>query len=143
MLLSVLASNAAAQDASMNPNYGTLPLEGGFVPNPHNVSILAGGDMQASETLSGCVGWITRQPDFRLTYTANQYTGPLTVSVVASADSTLIIHTPNGQWQCNDDANGFNPSVTFQQPASGDYAIWIGSYVDEDVEGVLSFSETR
>lgn len=144
LLLSMaFASSALAQDASRNPNYGTLPLAGGFHPNPHNVSIVAGGDLQVSERLSGCVGWITEQPDFRLSYSANQYTQPLTISVAANADSTLIIQSPDGRWNCNDDADGFNPSVTFQYPASGDYAIWIGSYVDEDVDGVLSFYQAR
>lgn len=137
--MAVLAAPAMAQDGSMDPNYGSLSLSENFRPNPHQVSIVAGGDMQASETLSGCVGWITRQPDFKLTYTSGS--APLTISVNATADTTLIIQSPDGRWNCNDDADGFNPIVSFTSPYSGLYAIWVGSYIDEDVEAVLSFSQ--
>ncbi|MCC5935567.1 MAG: hypothetical protein JJU35_15070, partial [Balneolales bacterium] len=37
---------------------------------------------------------------------------------------------PDGSWYCNDDAfsGTFNPMVIFDNPAAGQYDIWVGTY---------------
>jgi hypothetical protein len=146
-LFLALAPSAAAQqqqlDRNLDPNYGSVTLEPNFRPNPHQVSIVAGGDMQASNIISGCIGWVTGQPDFRLTFRANGDVRALDIRTTSAGDTTLIVQGPDYQWSCNDDANGMNPAVTIAYPQSGDYAIWVGTYVDEDVDAVLSFTEHR
>ena len=43
-------------------------------------------------------------------------------------DVTLVVNTPSGEWLCSDDANGTNPHIQVDQPQSGTYNIWIGTY---------------
>jgi hypothetical protein len=69
---------------------------------------------------------VTRAPDYDLHYTAGAYA--LSIAVQANSDTTLIINAPNGEWYCNDDANGFNPEVLFDNPQSGLYDIWVGTF---------------
>jgi len=73
-----------------------------------------------------CTGWIDyARPDVDLNYQAGSL--PLYISVVAQADTTLIINDPSGRWLCNDDMEGLNPGIVIQRPASGNYNIWIGT----------------
>lgn len=53
----------------------------------------------------------------------------LIISVASSADTTLVINARNGDWYCNDDGgNGFNPSIEFPAPLTGNYEIWVGTF---------------
>ncbi len=120
---------AFAQDFTANPTYGAVTLAGGFRPDPHTVSVQAGGrlDVGAANLGPGCTGFIAEPPAFRLFFTPG--TLPLYIAAVSAADTTLIINDPNGRWYCNDDAGGnFNPLVVFPTPTAGQYDIWIGTY---------------
>src|SRR5690606_37956235 len=68
-------------------------------------------------------------PTARLTYEAD---GTLPLYVYARStrdeDLTLTVVTPDGEVLCNDDADGLQPGLVIEQPASGDYAVWIGSF---------------
>jgi hypothetical protein len=119
----------AQPNISGSPLYGTLNLEAGFLPDPREVAVTAGGSSDASSMglPSSCVGQISSgQPDVRLNFTAGS--SPLTIKVEASIDTTLVVNGPDGSWYCNDDANGFNPAVTFRPAPSGQYDIWVGTY---------------
>ena len=123
--VTVLAVAAHAQNYSLSPTYGAISLNSGFTPDPYVVNVQAGGSIAASGI--GCSGYIANAPDFRLNYSAGSL--PLIISVNASADTTLVINTPNGGWSCNDDGgNGVNPSIRFNNPQSGQYDIWVGTY---------------
>ncbi|MET0183705.1 MAG: hypothetical protein ABW199_12555, partial [Caulobacterales bacterium] len=116
-------------DASLTPAYGVLALSAGFNNDPRTVSIQAGGSYNATGLgVAGCTGFIARAPDYRVNYTAGSL--PLIFSVAANSDTTLVINGPNGQWQCDDDSGnaGLNPMVRFDQPASGQYDVWVGTY---------------
>ena len=128
MLAVAAALPAAAQDFNANPNYGTLNLESGFTPDPRVVPLRAGGDLDAAGINTACRGYITRAPDVRINYTAGSL--PLIISVAADADTTLVINAPDGNWHCDDDGgvNGLNPAVRFNNPRSGRYEIWVGTY---------------
>lgn len=141
ILLSSLAvsATAAAQDISATPNYGTVTLETGFMPDPHEVSVVAGGS--TAVTQPGCTGYVSDAPDFELTYTAGS-TFPLNIYVVSEGDTTLLVNLPDGTWVCADDVQGFNPALNFATPASGVYDIWVGSYSsDEMPAATLKISE--
>ena len=121
-------SAAVAQDVNGQPNYGTVNLRSGFLPDPYVVALQSGGDIDVSQQNSNCRGFITNAPDIRLNYTAG--TLPLYISVDSSADTTLVVNAPDGSWYCDDDGGtrGLNPSIRFETPQSGRYEIWVGTY---------------
>lgn len=138
------ASIAAAQDFSLEPNYGTVTLETGFTPDPHTVSLTAGGGIDASTSsvlaAYSCRGFITAAPDYRVNYTAGT-TYPLTFKVVSEADTTLVINAADGSWYCVDDVDGFNPVITLPTPSSGQYDIWVGTYGEATAAATLQVTE--
>lgn len=121
------AAPAAAQDYNLDPNFGYLNIGAGFMPDPAVIPLWSGGGLDVSTTLPQCVGYISDAPDFRVNFEAG--TGlPLTFAVQSEADTTLVINAADGSWHCIDDFDGLNPAITFQNPASGQYDIWIGTY---------------
>lgn len=117
-------------DYSQPPSYGTVSLYAGFAPDPYVVNLDSGGDIDAGQAIGGsCRGYIARAPDVRLNYDAGSYL-PLIISVDSATDTTLVINGPDGQWYCDDDGGdyGLNPSVRWNQPGSGQYDIWVGTY---------------
>lgn len=128
--LALLGSGAPllAQDVSRQPNFGSLSLRSGFTPDPRVVSVRSGGEIDAQTIGPDCQGFISDAPDLRLFYTAGSL--PLIISVASATDTTLVVNGPDGQWYCDDDGgvNGLNPSIRFEEPDSGRYEIWIGTY---------------
>ena len=118
---------ATAQNWSLQPTYGTVSLTSGFLPDPYVAQVVSSGPINASQSIGGgCRGMVANAPDYRLNYTAGSY--PLQFRVESNSDTTLVINAPNAQWYCNDDYQGLNPGFTFDNPMSGQYDIWVGSY---------------
>jgi hypothetical protein len=128
VLLAGVAVPASAQNPNANPNYGTVTLRTGFTPDPRVVPLRAGGDIDASNAGSGCTGYVTSAPDVRLVYSAGSL--PLIISVAAGSDTTLVVNGPDGRFYCDDDGGlgSLNPSIRFNNPRSGRYEIWVGTY---------------
>lgn len=128
VLVAAVAGPVAAQDFSRSPNYGSRSLSAGFTPDPLIVNLQAGGDRAASNIASSCRGYISNAPDFRVQYTRGSF--PLIISVASSSDTTLVVNGPDGRWYCDDDGgvNGLNPAIRFNNPQSGQYDIWVGTY---------------
>jgi len=122
----MVSTAASAQNVGRAPAFGTLNLSSGFANDPRTVNVTAGGQRNASGLGDGCVGSIADAPDVRVNYQAGSL--PLNFFVTAGEDTTLVINGPDGQWYCNDDTNGVNPVVTFAQPDSGQYDVYIGHY---------------
>lgn len=128
----ICASVAGAQDFHQNPTYATVNLNSGFTPDPNVVNVQSGGTIDAAKVRAvnneECGGFIASAPDVRLNF--RHGTLPLIISVASNADTTLVINAPDGNFYCDDDGgvNGLNPSVRFDQPADGQYDIWIGTY---------------
>ncbi len=119
----------ATIDPFLPANFGEVTLAAGFTPDPHTVPLQAGGTIDAQAGVPGgaCSGFVTAAPDYKLNYTPGAYT--LEISVLSSVDTTLIINDPNGNWICDDDGGGnLNPLVTINNPASGRYDIWVGTF---------------
>ena len=128
-------------DVAGTPNSGVIDLASGFRPDPHTVNVTAGGSYNAYQ-IPGCVGSISHTPDYRVNFTAGSAGLPLIFSAQSDADTTLVINDASGNWVCDDDTNGLNPAVTFANPASGQYDVWVGSYVEGELpSAVLSVSE--
>jgi len=116
----------ARPDVAAQPRYATINLRADFAPDPHETRVEAGGDREVQGLGADCSGWIDyARPDVDLNYQAGSL--PLYISVVAQADTTLVINDPSGRWLCNDDMEGLNPGIVIQRPASGNYNIWIGT----------------
>lgn len=138
--LTLAAPDAQAQDVSADPTYGSVRLEAGFLPDPHETSLTAGGSIRASR--GECTyGYVANAPDVDFYYTGNG-SNDLYVYTRAGSDTTLLINTPNGGWTCNDDGLGnSNPIVVIPKAASGLYNIWVGTYSDDMSPATLYLSE--
>jgi hypothetical protein len=150
LLILGFAGTALAQDANPQPNpagvpgFGAISLTSGFTPDPHVIPVVSGGSIPARSVAANCTGHVSRAPDVRLTYTSGDM--PLIISVASQADTTLLIQGPSGSWHCDDDGgvNGSNPSIRWNTPQSGVYAIWIGSYRSgANTRAELHISEVR
>ena len=141
--LAAAASPASAGlDVAAEPGFGTVTLDTGFVPDPHQTELIAGGTNELSSQLAeGCVGFVATAPDVDLHYTGGEVF-PLNIYVTSESDTTLAVNLPDGTWACSDDVEGFNPALSFESPQSGLYNIWVGTYDSENLPAaVLNISE--
>lgn len=133
------------QDLNGESLNGTVNLSGGFLPDPHVVDIVPGGDTQVEDLGAGCTGYIyAAQPDLKVVL--DSASSQLGIFVNSNIDTTLVINDPDGGWHCNDDAeflSNANPGVLFSDPANGTYDIWVGTYSDvgTDSTGRLVITE--
>ncbi|MBH5322756.1 hypothetical protein [Aurantiacibacter sediminis] len=137
-----LAAPAVAQDINADPHFGTARLSSGFTPDPYTVNVTAGGSLSARNISGNCAGYISNAPDVRLHFDAGSL--PLIISAASSSDTTLVINAPDGSWYCDDDGgnNGLNPRIQMNNPMSGRYEIWIGTYSNGDMASArLDISE--
>jgi hypothetical protein len=143
----LVASVASANEwATATPLFGTVDLTTGFTPDPHQVSVTAGGSDATSVVGAPdtCLGKIAAaQPDVRLNFTGGQL--PLRIFVNSETDTTLVVNAPDGSWHCNDDGtdSGLNPLIQFDAPPTGQYDIWVGVYGDEAATAASTLSITE
>ena len=135
---------AQAQNASLKANFGSVSLNNGFTPDPHRVSITAGGSIDAYEDTplpEACVGMISDAPDYEVSYSAGSL--PLVFRTLSSVDTTLIINGPDGSWSCDDDSYGdLDAEVRFNRPQSGTYDVWVGTFGGSTAAATLLITET-
>ncbi len=126
---SQVTAQGALQIGGQRANFGRRPVAPGFVPDPISVNIVSGGniDARALGLGPGCVGYVTRQPDYIINLT--RPTSFLRLYVTAGSDTTLLVNLANSRWSCNDDSfGGTNPTVDIPNAGPGQYDIWVGSY---------------
>ena len=131
---SVVAQGALAIGGTAS-NFGNRSLAPGFMPDPVTVSITSGGSLNVStmNLAAGCVGFVTRNPDFILRMSGASASLKVKFMVPNAqpntpSDTTLVVNTGSGQWRCNDDSVGANPVVNLGGAGAGQYDIWVGSY---------------
>ena len=134
------APAAQAQNVSLDPTYGSVRLSEGFLPDPHEVSLTAGGSIDTN--VGGCTyGYVADAPDVDFYYTTDG-SSTLYIYGVSGEDTTLLINTPNGSWVCDDDSYGDgDPIVVIRNAPSGMYNIWVGTYSDDLTPANLYISE--
>ena len=141
----LLPIGAAAQDPFSNPSFGEVSLVSGFEPDPHTVSIYAGGSVELSASrLVDCVGFVSDAPDYRVIYDSDNQQRSLSFYAESDSDTVLLVNDPNGEWYCNDDYSdelGLASGLDFSAPQSGIYDIWVGSYEDEFSSATLYVTE--
>jgi hypothetical protein len=132
-----VTAQQSLQSGRGQANAGSVRLRPGFSPDPRSVAVVARGTIDA-RTLNlgaGCVGFVTRTPDYIV-----NFAGPTPMLrfyvVVPGAvpatptDATLLVNTAGGGWSCNDDSyGGANPTVTVQNAPPGQYDVWVGAYL--------------
>lgn len=127
-------------DPSQRATYGDYRLNAGFPDDPYTIYVTSGGRVEASRVSSGCVGRVGRAPSAQLTYRAGDF--PLIFTTQADSDTTLLINGPDGRWACDDDSGGAgNAQITYDQPLSGVYDIWVGAYSGSGGQAELLISE--
>jgi hypothetical protein len=130
----------AAQDVSAPAAFGTITLSAGFTPDPHEISLAAGGSIAVQEG-SCTYGNVANAPDVDLHWQAKGGS-TLYIFVVAPEDTTLLVNTPNGSWKCDDDGFGDgDPILVIPKAAAGLYDIWVGTYGEDVVTARLFISE--
>lgn len=131
------------QTTYTNGVYGNTVLSPGFLPDPVNINVQAGGPLDVSGIVNGCDGYMTDQPSYIVNFTA-QGTAPLIFSVNSGDDTTIMVRSPDGVNHCDDDSgqNGDNPSLAFQSPRAGEYRVWVGRFWNANpAAATLSISE--
>ena len=124
-------------DVTAAARFGSGRLEAGFLPDPFEVRLEAGGASDADQGLGEavvaegyCAGYVTREPSYELTFQAGS--SPLFLSAVSDRDTTLVVNAPDGAWYCNDDFESLDPALEFAEPQSGVYDIYVGTYGSGD-----------
>lgn len=131
---------AVAQDVSGSPIYGQTRLNAAFSGDPRTVDLTAGGSVNVGNTIGGsCAGYVANSPDYRVSYSSGGL--PLSFYATSNSDTTLVVNAPDGRWYCNDDFRGVDPAVRFNQPQSGQYDIWVGTFGQSSVSARLHITE--
>ncbi|PZO02654.1 MAG: peptidase S1 [Alphaproteobacteria bacterium] len=127
-------------NSGLTATYGEVRLNSGFAPDPHRVSLTAGGSIQASSAAQDCSGMVAAAPDYQITYSAGSL--PLVIRTDSSTDTTLLVNGPGGEWYCDDDSgDGSNAQVRLNKPASGVYDIWVGTFGSSTASASLLITE--
>lgn len=131
----------AGPNYALTPTYGTYNLQSGFLPDPYNINVVAGGNSNVSTMTGGqCAGYAASAPDVRVFFQGGNF-NQIIFSANSSADTTIIVNDPNGNWYCDDDSgNGLNPSLSLH-PLTGQYDIWVGTYGSNTAQATLGISE--
>ena len=135
-----VAAPVFAQDWQLDPTFGSVELEEGFLPDPYETTLTAGGS--TTPAVSGCdYGKIAEAPDFDLYYETSG-SSTLYIYAVSGSDTTILVNTPGQNWVCDDDsyADG-DPLVIIPNAESGLFDIWVGTYGEETAEATLFISE--
>ncbi|MCH8493782.1 MAG: serine protease [Idiomarina sp.] len=139
------AISVAELELTGEPYSGEVHLAALFTPDPHRVSVSAGGSVNLATTnLTNCVGFVARRPDIRLHWSGSGADLQVYFQASNTGDAVLLINTPDGRWHCNDDANSstLNPGLLFSNASSGVYDIWVGSYTSgEWISGNVNITE--
>lgn len=143
VVLVVAASPVSVSGQSIGESaaYGDVRLEDGFVPDPHEIQLTAGGTVKVKATDDCNFGYVAEAPDLDFHYEADG-NGTLFIYAASDEDTILLINHPDGEWSCDDDGwGGLDPLVVIPNAASGLYNIWVGRYGNKGGPATLNISE--
>ncbi|WP_461473166.1 hypothetical protein [Pararhodobacter sp.] len=102
--------------------------------------LLASGSVTANDPMEmlpvggSCPGFTGLEaPDVVMTLDAPQ--PMISLYARSSSDLVLAVRSPDGRWQCNDDAFELNPGITLQNAQPGTYHVFVGAYNPGDTGG--------
>ncbi len=135
-------------DYEADPIWGPTDLQRGFSPDPRVVGLGSEGIVDTSATNLAC-GFTTNAPTFAFNLSGGASEGFLRIYFVSSdagMGTTLIVHTPNQEWLCEDNSsngNGAGPVIDIEYAASGKYAVWVGTQQNgASVLGMLNITQS-
>ena len=144
LALSACGGPSGPDGLEMNarPVSGEITLGRNFGEEVIDRDVQAGGLIRAQSIpeLNGCAGGITAEPTVTIRYSRRE--GEFHVRASSRGDTTMILHTPSGQWLCSDDAIGFDPVIPVPFAERGEYQVWVGAYDAGEIPATLSISAT-
>lgn len=129
-------------EMNARPVSGEITLGRNFGEEVIDRDVQAGGLIRAQSIpeLSGCAGGITAEPTVTIRHSRRE--GAFHVRASSRGDTTMILHTPSGQWLCSDDAIGFDPVIPVPFAERGEYQVWVGAYDAGALPATISISAT-
>ncbi|MEA3335142.1 MAG: hypothetical protein U9R25_04480 [Chloroflexota bacterium] len=113
---------------------------------PFRQEMAGGGELPAFDIdLNNelCTGYVDAAPSFRFNWTGTSE--DLILFFESEQDSTLVVMSPDGSFECSDDhegADNLNPAVNLD-PIPGIYSVWIGNYAPGiAADGTLTIATT-
>ena len=130
-----------AQDDGLStdtpPTHATINLGGDYWLDPFVVSVIAANDVGGAPEMvdvsaldPNCKGFVPRNPSVVLNWTPTNEIPTLRVFFLSTFDPVMVIVKPDGSYACNDDFSPLivNPLIDIQNPAAGEYRIYVGTY---------------
>ena len=122
------SASAACPTWQGSPHFGTVTLSEGFLPDPWNRRVTAGGRNDLSNCGINAWGWVATRPDYRLQYTTSGASA-LSFIIQSNIDTVLLVNGPSGEWYFDDDGGAdLGAALRIANAPAGQYDIWIGSY---------------
>ncbi len=136
----LLGPAASAQDVTAEPTYGSESLDEGFLPDPYELDLTAGGSIAVD--LGACAyGHVAMAPDLDLYYTTSG-NSDLYFFAVSGSDTMILVNTPSGDWLCDDDSyDDGDPLLVIPAAEDGLYNVWVGTYGEDTAPATLFISE--
>ncbi len=131
-----LTGAANAQDANLDPSFGTMTVDVNFV-RQRSQGIQAGGPVRAADTV-GCPGYISHAPTMRV-FNETDYVRFGVARYNSSDEFTFIVLGPQGL-SCTDDRLG--QSVEFVFEDRGRYDIWVGTYSPNQINAAQLYVDS-
>jgi hypothetical protein len=135
---STTAVTTTATSIQTGTAFATINLEAGIPLDPFIISLQAGGPVDASTLAPNCKGYIPAAPSVSFTFKASP--DLLKGFFYSDGDTVLVVQTPDGKYQCDDNTNPMllDPSVQIDSPQPGRYNVWVGSAAPKDlIAGML------
>lgn len=134
-----LPASEGEPDLALDPTYGDVELSEGFVPDPHEITLTAGGEVGVA--VGECdYGHVANAPDVGLYYETSG-SSDLYIWVESEGDATLLVNRPDGSWICDDDGfDARDPLVVLPGAGGGLYDLWVGTYGEELQDATLYIS---
>ncbi|WP_375573529.1 hypothetical protein ABWH92_07425 [Ahrensia marina] len=121
-------AHAACPTWQGSPHFGTVNLTEGFLPDPWNRNVTAGGGNDVSNCGIGAWGWVATCPDYRIQYRTSGASA-LTFIIQSNIDTVLLVNGPSGEWYFDDDGGvDLGAQLRIANAPAGQYDVWIGSY---------------
>lgn len=133
-----LASSGAIALDEIVPSMGAFSIGPNFSPDPARFQVPL-GEQARHPAPADCAGHIDTPPDFVFDVTSPP--PQLIFFADSDVDATLVVRTPSGRFECNDDHHGLNPLVSIAGGTAGRYLVWVGTFSSEDT-GTATFTVT-